>query len=305
MIEARGLTKRYGDTVAVRDLSFTAASGRVTGFLGPNGAGKSTTMRMLLGLDRADAGDVSLAGKRLIDFPKPLRRVGALLDAGYVHPTRRAHDHLWALAASNGLPHRRVPHVLELVGLGDVADKAVGGFSLGMKQRLGLAAAMLGDPGILLFDEPANGLDPEGISWMRTFLQHRAAEGRTVFVSSHLLSEMAQTAEDLVVIGRGELIYEGTVEGFVDRTAHSWVTVRSPQLKRLALALRDGGARVSRPTPDTIEVVGTTAAAIGDLAAELGVAVHELSPRTASLEDVFLRATASSQEFAGEREDDA
>ena len=302
MIEARGLTKRYGDTVAVHDLSFQAASGRVTGFLGPNGAGKSTTMRMVLGLDRADAGDVRIDGKRLIDFAKPMRKVGALLDAGYVHPTRRAHDHLWALAASNGLPHRRVAHVLDLVGLSDVGDQRVGAFSLGMKQRLGLAAAMLGDPEILLFDEPANGLDPEGIQWMRAFLQQRAAEGRTVFVSSHLLSEMAQTAEDLVVIGRGELIFQGTVQGFVDQTAHSWVTVRSPQLKRLAFALRDRGARVSRPTKDSIEVVDATAKAIGELAAELGITLHELSPQTASLEDVFLRVTARAQEFTGERE---
>ncbi|MCB0965180.1 MAG: AAA family ATPase, partial [Acidimicrobiales bacterium] len=186
-----------------------------------------------------------------------------------------------------------------------VADQRVGGFSLGMKQRLGLAAAMLGDPETLLFDEPANGLDPEGIQWMRSFLQQRAAEGRTVFVSSHLLSEMAQTAEDLVVIGRGELIYQGTVDGFVDRTAHSWVTVRSPQLKQIAFALRDRGARVSRPTKDSIEVVGASAKAIGELAAELGVTLHELSPQTASLEDVFLRATAEAQQFAGERDGDA
>ena len=305
MIEARGLTKHYGDTVAVHDLSFAAASGRVTGFLGPNGAGKSTTMRMVLGLDRADTGEVRIDGQRLADFAKPMRHVGALLDAGYVHPTRKAHDHLWALAASNGLPHRRVGHVLDLVGLGEVADQRVGGFSLGMKQRLGLAAAMLGDPETLLFDEPANGLDPEGIQWMRSFLQQRAAEGRTVFVSSHLLSEMAQTAEDLVVIGRGELIYQGTVDGFVDRTAHSWVTVRSPQLKQIAFALRDRGARVSRPTKDSIEVVGASAKAIGELAAELGVTLHELSPQTASLEDVFLRATAEAQQFAGERDGDA
>jgi len=233
MIEARGLTKRYGSTTAVDDLSFKVESGRVTGFLGPNGAGKSTTMRMCLDLDRADAGAVRIDGKRLGDFPKPMRSVGALLDAAYLHPTRKAKEHLWALAASNGLPKKRVDHVLGLVGLTEVANKRVGSFSLGMKQRLGLAGAMLGDPQTLVFDEPANGLDPEGILWIRNFLKGLAGEGRTVFVSSHLLSEMALIAEDLVVIGKGSLIFQGPVDAFVDSAAKKWVTVRSPQLQQI------------------------------------------------------------------------
>ena len=299
MIEARGLTKRYGDTVAVDSLSFQVESGRVTGFLGPNGAGKSTTMRMVLGLDRADAGGVRIDAKRLTDYPKPMREVGALLDAGYLHPTRKAKDHLWALAASNGLPRRRVDQVLELVGLSEVAGKRVGGFSLGMKQRLGLAAAMLGDPQTLLFDEPANGLDPEGIQWMRRFLRGLADEGRTVFVSSHLLTEMALIAEDLVVIGQGRLIYQGAVDGFVEGTARRWVRVRSPQLEALALALRDRGAAVTPVAGGAIDVEGPDAATIGELAAEAGATLHELSPQQASLEDVFLQVTAGAQQYRG------
>ena len=300
MIEARGLTKRYGDTVAVDDLSFRVESGRVTGFLGPNGAGKSTTMRMCLGLDHADAGAVRIDNKRLVDFPKPMRSVGALLDAGYLHPTRKAKDHLWALAASNGLPYKRVDHVLGLVGLSEVGNKRVGAFSLGMKQRLGLAGAMLGDPQTLLFDEPANGLDPEGIQWMRQFLKGLAAEGRTVFVSSHLLSEMALIADDLVVIGKGALIFQGPVQGFVESAARTWVTVRSPQITQIADALHQAGHQVTGTGPDSIDVVGQSAAHIGELAASLGVTLHELSPRTASLEDVFLEATAGAQEYRGE-----
>lgn len=299
MIEARGLTKRYGSTVAVDSLSFRVESGRVTGFLGPNGAGKSTTMRMVLGLDRADAGGVRIDAKRLTDHPKPMREVGALLDAGYLHPTRKAKDHLWALAASNGLPRRRVDQVLELVGLSEVGSKRVGGFSLGMKQRLGLAAAMLGDPKTLLFDEPANGLDPEGIQWMRRFLRSLAEEGRTVFVSSHLLTEMALIAEDLVVIGQGKLIYQGPVSGFVEGSAQRWVTVRSPQLEPLALALRDQGATVTPVPGGAIDVEGPDAVAIGELAASMGATLHELSPRQASLEDVFLQATAGAQQYRG------
>ena len=299
MIEARGLTKRYGSTTAVNDLSFRVESGRVTGFLGPNGAGKSTTMRMVLGLDHADAGAVRIDEKRLIDFPKPMRSVGALLDASYLHPTRKAKEHLWALAASNGLPRKRVAHVLDLVGLSEVANKRVGAFSLGMKQRLGLAGAMLGDPQTLLFDEPANGLDPEGIQWMRHFLKGLASEGRTVFVSSHLLSEMALIADDLVVIGKGQLIFQGPVHAFVDSAAKKWVTVRSPQLKQIGDALHHAGHQVVAAGPDAIDVVGPTAAVIGELAASLGATLHELSPRTASLEDVFLEATAGAQEYRG------
>jgi ABC-2 type transport system ATP-binding protein len=300
MIEARGLTKRYGSTVAVDDLSFAVQPGRVTGFLGPNGAGKSTTMRMVLGLDRCDAGDVRIDDKRLTDFPVPMRSVGALLDAGYLHPTRKAKDHLWALAASNGLPRTRVDDVLGLVGLSEVAGKRVGGFSLGMKQRLGLAAAMLGDPEVLLFDEPANGLDPEGIQWMRRFLKGLADDGRTVFVSSHLLSEMALIAEDLVVIGRGQLIYQGDVPGFVSGAARSWVSVRSPQLDRLVDALTAQGAQITRTAADAADVTGADAVAIGELAASLAITLHELSPRSASLEEVFLEATSDAQQYRGD-----
>jgi ABC-2 type transport system ATP-binding protein len=299
MIEARGLTKRYGSTTAVDDLSFRVESGRVTGFLGPNGAGKSTTMRMVLGLDRADAGGVRIDGKKMTDFSSPMRSVGALLDAGYLHPTRKAKDHLWALAASNGLPRKRVDQVLGLVGLSEVAGKRVGGFSLGMKQRLGLAAAMLGDPKTLLFDEPANGLDPEGIQWMRRFLRGLADEGRTVFVSSHLLTEMALVSEDLVVIGQGRLIYQGPVQGFTEGAARTWVTVRSPHIEALAKAMRAGGAKLTIGPGGSLDVVGPTAAQIGDLAARMGATLHELSPRTASLEDVFLEVTANAQQYRG------
>ncbi|MCU1356995.1 MAG: Multidrug transporter ATPase [Acidimicrobiales bacterium] len=300
MIEARGLTKRYGSTVAVDDLSFRAEGNRVTGFLGPNGAGKSTTMRMVLGLDRADAGGVRIDQKRLIDFAVPMREVGALLDAAYVHPTRKASEHLWALAASNGLPRKRVDAVLGLVGLSEVAGKRVGGFSLGMKQRLGLAGAMLGDPHTLVFDEPANGLDPEGIQWMRRFLKGLAADGRTVFVSSHLLSEMALIADDLVVIGKGRLIFQGPVDAFVKGAARSWVTVRSPQVAQIATALAEQGATVTSGDDASIDVVGVDAKTIGELAAGLGATLHELAPRTGSLEDAFLEVTAGAQEYRGD-----
>lgn len=301
MIEARGLTKRYGSVTAVDDLSFRVESGRVTGFLGPNGAGKSTAMRMVLDLDRADRGGVRIDDKRLIDYPRPMREVGALLDAAYLHPTRKAKDHLWALAASNSLPHARVGAVLEMVGLSAVANKRVGGFSLGMKQRLGLAAAMLGDPRTLVFDEPANGLDPEGIQWMRGFLKGLADDGRTVFVSSHLLPEMALIAEDLVVIGKGRLIFQGPVGSFVGASTRSWVTVRSPQVDKIAAALTEQGAQVVAASDGGggIEVVGPEAAHIGELAASLGITLHELAPRTGSLEDAFLEVTAGAQEYRG------
>ena len=299
MIEAQGLTKRYGSTVAVDDLSFTVESGRVTGFLGPNGAGKSTTMRMVLGLDRSDTGTVRIDGHSLRDFDPAMREVGALLDASYLHPTRRARDHLWALAVSNGLPRRRVDEVLDLVGLTDKANKRVGGFSLGMKQRLGLAAAMLGDPKTLLFDEPNNGLDPEGIQWMRRFMQALASEGRTVFVSSHLLSEMSLVSQDLVVIGKGKLIFQGPVGDFMADAATRWVTVRSPQIAQLAQAIQERGAKVTpiANDPSAIDVEGPTCAQIGELAAQMGVTLHELSPQVSSLEDAFLGATADAQEY--------
>ena len=242
MIEARGLTKRYGSTTAVHDLSFQVASGKVTGFLGPNGAGKSTTMRMVLGLDRADAGSVRIDHKRLVDFDRPLCEVGALLDAGYLHPTRKARDHLWALAASNGLPKHQVDHVLGLVGLTEVANKRVGNFSLGMKQRLGLAASMLGDPETLVYDEPANGLDPEGVRWVREFVRHIAAEGRTVLLSSHLMSEMALAADHVIVLGRGQVLADAPIADLVRSWTSETVLVRSPELSRLVEVLRPEGA---------------------------------------------------------------
>ena len=304
MISAQGLSKHYGSTLAVSDLSFEVADGKVTGFLGPNGSGKSTTMRLILGLDRADGGQVRINGQRLIDFAQPMRDVGSLLDASYVHPTRRAHDHLWAMAASNGLPKKRVDHVLALVGLSEVAGKRVGGFSLGMKQRLGLAGALLGDPHTLIFDEPANGLDPEGIQWMRTFLRRLANEGRSVFVSSHQLSEMALMAQDLVVIGRGQMIYEGTVDQFMTGAARAWVTVRSPQVEALAVALEAEGAQVTRTAPDAIDVVGPDTAYIGELAARQQAVLHELSPQRGSLEDAFLQVTSGAQDYRTDSGDD-
>ena len=230
MIEVKGLTKHYGPTKAVEDLTFSVKPGQVTGFLGPNGAGKSTTMRMILGLDRPTSGTATIQGQPYSELKNPLRTVGALLDAKWVHPNRSARAHLEWMAASNDIEKSRVDEVLRLVGLTDVANKKAGGFSLGMSQRLGLAGALLGDPQVLLFDEPVNGLDPEGILWIRRFMQRLASEGRTVLVSSHLLSEMAQTAEHLVVIGRGKLISDSTVQEFIDRSSESTVRVRSPQL---------------------------------------------------------------------------
>ena len=254
-------------------------------------------MRCMLELDRPDAGTCTFDGKKLSQFRHPLREVGMLLDAKAVHPTRSARNHLRAVAAANRIPKARIDEVLGLVGLTEVAGKRIGGFSLGMHQRLGLATALLGDPHTLLFDEPANGLDPEGILWIRTFMQYLAGQGRTVLVSSHLLAEMALTATDLVVIGRGALISQGTVQSFVDHAAGTWVHVRSPQVTQLAAALTAQGATV-RPHPDgSIDVVGPDAAAIGELAAHSGVVLHELSPRQASLEEAFLEATKDSQEY--------
>ena len=270
MIEARGLTKHYGDTTAVSDLSFDVHPGLVTGFLGPNGSGKSTTMRMIMGLDRPDAGHVTLNGRVYRDLPWPLREVGALLEARAIHPGRSAFDHLWALAQTNNIPRARVTAVLDEVGLSAVAHKRAGKFSLGMGQRLGIAGALLGDPGILLFDEPINGLDPEGIRWVRHLLRGLAAEGRTVFVSSHMMSEMALTANRLVVIGRGRLISE--------------------------MPVADAGVALS-DDDGAISVTGMEAAQIGELAASLGVTLHELSPQLASLEDAFMELTRDSVEF--------
>ncbi|HEX6359692.1 ABC transporter ATP-binding protein [Actinophytocola sp.] len=296
MIEAVGLSKRYGKTLAVDNLSFTVQPGRVTGFLGPNGAGKSTTMRMILGLDAPTGGDVRIDGQKYRQLHQPLRKIGALLDAKWVHPNRSARAHLRWLAKSNKLPASRVDDVLELVGLTDVANRRAGGFSLGMSQRLGIAAALLGDPEVLLFDEPVNGLDPEGILWIRRFMHRLADEGRTVFVSSHLLSEMALTAQELVVIGRGKLIAQCSTEEFVAQATESTVLVRSPQLALLRSALGQQGATV-RDESDSLVVSGMETADIGELAAAKGIVLHELSPQRGSLEEAFIQLTGDSVEY--------
>ncbi len=296
MIEAVGLTKRYGRTLAVDDLSFTARPGRVTGFLGPNGAGKSTTMRMILGLDAPDGGRVLVDGKPYRQLRQPLRVVGALLDAKWVHPNRSARAHLRWLAKSNRLPESRVDEVLETVGLTAVAGRRAGGFSLGMSQRLGIAGALLGDPRVLLFDEPVNGLDPEGILWIRRFMQDLAAKGRTVFVSSHLLSEMSLMAQDLVVIGRGRLIAQCSTEEFIQQAGESSVKVRSPHLDTLRLALLDKGFQPTVKDGE-LSVAGLSTDHVGDIAAANGVVLHELSPQTGSLEQAFMRMTGDSVEY--------
>jgi len=296
MIQARHLSKRYGPTTAVDDLSFTVRPGRVTGFLGPNGAGKSTTMRMILGLDAPTAGEVTIDGVRYADLPAPLRAVGALLDAKAFQPGRRAYDHLLWMAQSNRLRRQRVDEVLELVGLSDVSRRRAGGFSLGMGQRLGIAAALLGDPGVLLFDEPVNGLDPEGIIWIRTLLRRLAAEGRTVFVSSHLMAEMALTADDLVVVGRGRLIAQTSVSDFVRRSAIAHVRVRSPRAHDLARLLAVRGARVE-PDGDALEVTGLDCATVGELAGRHGIHLHELVLQEPSLEAAYMELTHDAVDY--------
>jgi ABC-2 type transport system ATP-binding protein len=297
MIEVQGLTKRYGSTTAVDDLSFSVRPGIVTGFLGPNGAGKSTTMRMVLGLDRPTAGTATVNGRPYAESPAPLREVGALLDARDVHGGLTASAHLTALAQSNGLPRRRVGEVLEVVGLADVAGRRIRAFSLGMSQRLGIAAALLGDPGVLMFDEPVNGLDPEGILWIRRLMRSLAADGRTVLVSSHLMSEMAVTADHLVVIGRGRLIADTSTEEFVDDNSVTTVRVRSPHADRLAAALSRSGHAVTR-VDGLLELSGTTPEAVGDLAAAEGLTVHELYAQRPSLEEVFMDLTRDSVEYS-------
>jgi ABC-2 type transport system ATP-binding protein len=300
MIEARGLTKRFDDKLAVDQLSFTVESGRITGFLGPNGAGKTTTMRLILGLDRPTGGSVTVHGKDFRQLAHPMREVGALLDAKAVHGGRSAYSHLLCLAQTNGLPRRRVGEVLELVGLTEVAKKRSKNFSLGMGQRLGIAAALLGDPAILMFDEPVNGLDPEGILWIRTLMKDLAAEGRTVFVSSHLMSEMENTADHLIVIGRGKLIADCSVDEFIARNSVQSVRVRTPQHEALAKAvLTAGGSVVSTgaPEPGAFTVQGLTAAQIGDLAHDRQIRLHELAPAQATLEEAFMELTAGSVEF--------
>ena len=299
MIEARGLTKRYESTVAVDDLSFDVRPGHVTGFLGPNGAGKTTTMRLILGLDRPNKGTVAVNGRSYADHRFPLHEVGALLDAHALHGGRRAYDHLLCLAQSNRIPRRRVGEVLDAVGLTDVAGRRAGTFSLGMGQRLGIAAALLGDPGILIFDEPVNGLDPEGILWIRTLLKSLASEGRTIFISSHLMSEMSLTADRLIVIGRGRLIADAPIGELTGR-ATGQVRVRSPRRDELVALLERHGATVERTEPDALVVRGATAATIGDLAAEHRLALHELTPELASLEETFFELTNDSVDFRAE-----
>lgn len=299
MITVENLTKVYGRTVAVNDISFTVRPGVVTGFLGPNGAGKTTTMRMMVGLDQPTAGRVHFDGKPYQDFESPLRQVGALLDAKWVHPNRSARAHLRWLAAANGISTRRVDDVLAQVGLSDVAGKRAGGFSLGMSQRLGLAAALLGDPPVLLLDEPVNGLDPEGIVWIRMFMKELAAQGRTVLVSSHLLTEMSLTADHVVVIGRGRIIADCSIGEFT-KSARTTVRVRSPQLQQFGEVLTRNGIAVQGVAgangPELI-VDGVRSEQVGDLAASNGVTLHELSTATASLEDVFMSLTADDVQY--------
>jgi ABC-2 type transport system ATP-binding protein len=297
VIEVRGLTKRYGDKTAVDSLSFSIEPGQVTGFLGPNGAGKTTTMRCILGLDYPDAGTVTVDGKAYAGLAYPMREVGALLDAKAVHGGRSAYSHLLCLAQANSLPRRRVGEVLELVGLSEVAGKRVKGFSLGMSQRLGIAGTMLGNPKVLMFDEPVNGLDPEGILWIRNLMKALAAEGRTVFVSSHLMSEMENTADHLIVIGRGKLIAETTMAEFIAQASGAAVRVRTPSADQLVRAVAAKGAAVSAGADGSVEVRGMSTEQIGDLAFAEGIRLHELTTVRASLEEAFMELTASSVEY--------
>ena len=308
MIEARDLTKRFGDKVAVDHLSFTVQAGRVTGFLGPNGAGKSTTMRMILGLDHPDSGAAMIDGRSYTQLVNPLRTVGALLEARSVHTGRSARNHLLFLAQTQGLPTSRVDEMLELVGLREVARKRAGGFSLGMGQRLGVASALLGDPQVLLLDEPVNGLDPEGVLWIRNLMKHLASQGKTVLVSSHLMNEMAVTADHLIVIGRGRMLADAATDDVIARGSGQSVLVRTPDGGRLAeLITADGGKVVPASTDDApagdtgqapvLTVTDLPAARIGELAAAASIVLHELTPQLATLEEAFLELTSDSLEF--------
>ncbi|MCS5731102.1 ABC transporter ATP-binding protein [Herbiconiux moechotypicola] len=296
MIEATALTKRYGAKTAVHDVSFAVRPGQVTGFLGPNGAGKSTTMRMIMGLDRPTSGRVTVNGLPYAQHRSPLHEVGALLEAKAVHTGRSARNHLRAIAATHGIPNRRVDEVIDLTGLHAVAGKRVGGFSLGMGQRLGLAAALLGDPATLILDEPVNGLDPEGVLWVRGFVRQLAAEGRTVLLSSHLMSEMALTADHIIVIGKGRVIADASVADIVAST-QTFVRVRSPRAAELARRLGQADVTVTEVDPGLIEVRGLTADAIGDAALGLGVALHELTTVQGSLEDAYMNLTRDEVEY--------
>ena len=298
MIEVRGLSKTYGEKQAVDDLSFTVEPGVITGFLGPNGAGKSTTMRLILGLNRPTAGTATVAGHKYDELRAPLHEVGAMLEARAIHTGRSGYNHLLALAQTHGIRRSRVDEVIELVGLEDVARKRVGSFSLGMGQRLGIAAALLGDPATVILDEPANGLDPEGIRWIRNLLKGLAAEGRTVFLSSHLMSEMQQTAEHLIVIGRGRLIADTSVEEFVSRaSADAPVRVRGADPTSLSDALIAAGAKIETPESGAMEIHGLTSERIGEIAAAARLVLHELTPLQVTLEDAFMSTTADAVEY--------
>jgi ABC-2 type transport system ATP-binding protein len=301
VIEARGLTKRYGSTLAVEDLSFEVLPGRVTGFLGPNGAGKSTTLRMVLGLDSPSGGSVSIDGHPYTSLRNPLFEVGAMLEAKAIHDGRSAYNHLLCLSQSNGISRRRVDEVLEIVGLTSVAKKRVGTFSLGMGQRLGIGAALLGDPGVLIFDEPVNGLDPEGIVWIRNLLRSLASEGRTVFVSSHLMAEMALTADHVIVIGRGHLLAESSIDDLIAGSSQNFVRVRSTQDAELASLMMEKGGSSRREADGALAVTGLSASVIGELAGTNGIYMHELSPQEVSLEEVYMELTHDAVEYrAGE-----
>jgi ABC-2 type transport system ATP-binding protein len=297
MIEASNLTKDYGEKRAVDDVSFTVRPGIVTGFLGPNGSGKSTTMRLILGLDAPTRGDVSVNGKHYADHSAPLHEVGALLEARSIHTGRSASNHLLALAKTHGIARRRVDELIDLVGLHDVGRKRAGKFSLGMGQRLGIAAALLGDPATVMLDEPVNGLDPEGVHWMRNLLRQLAAEGRTVFVSSHLMSEMSLTADHLIVIGRGRVIADTGIDDFVRKASGDRVRVRTPQAARLRELVLGDGVSVISNEPEVIEVEGVTSQRIGEVAAEHSIVLHELTPLQASLEEAFMELTREDVEF--------
>ncbi len=297
MIEVDKLCKRYGRITAVDGVSFTVRPGHVTGFLGPNGAGKTTTMRVILGLDAPTSGTVLVGGRRYQAIIRPLHQVGSLLDATAVHGARTAWLHLLSIAQSNGIGRRRVMEMLQLAGLDAVAHRRIGGFSLGMKQRLGIAAALLGDPPVLMFDEPVNGLDPEGVLWLRRMLRSLAAEGRTVFVSSHLMSEMALTADHLVIIGRGRLLADTPTARFTETSTRGDVLVRSPRSGELAELLTGSGAAVTSTGDGGLAVTGMDASAVGDLAASHSIAVHQLVSRQASLEQAYMDLTGSSAEY--------
>jgi ABC-2 type transport system ATP-binding protein len=297
MIEVDQLSKRFGPVTAVDGLSFAVRPGHVTGFLGPNGAGKSTTIRLLLGLDHPNAGTATIDGKRYRDLIEPLRVVGALLEAKAVHTGRSAYNHLLVLAQTQGLPRKRVDEVIDLVGLHDVADKRVGGFSLGMGQRLGLAAALLGDPRVLVLDEPTGGLDPEGIVWVRNLMKYLAGQGRIVFVSSHLMNEMAVTAEQLIVIGRGRLIADCATDEFIARSSQRSVLVKSPDAARLTALITAEGGLVKAGNGQALTVSGLPAPRIGELAAREGLVLHELTPQLGSLEEAFMELTRDSVEY--------